>query len=264
MLSRSFVCPILATALSLTVGAYAASLEESEATSQLLQTGRSTFISNCGFCHGSDAQGGSRGLDLVRSELVAADSEGNLIGEVVRQGRTDKGMPAFNTVSGEEIKAIAAYIKQQKELAESANGSRRSVSTQDLLVGDAEAGRQYFQTHCSACHAATGDLAGVSTRYQGLVLLMRMLYPGSESRRAKPPAPKLTVITQDKQRFQGNLAYRDEFTVAMIGQDGHYRSWPTKAVAITIDDPLEAHSQQLRRYTDKNMHDVFAYLHTLK
>ena len=46
--------------------------------------------------------------------------------------------------------------------------------------------------------------------------------------------------------------------------EGWTRSWPVKDVRITIDNPLQAHVDQLGKYTDKDMHDVFAYLQTLK
>ena len=62
----------------------------------------------------------------------------------------------------------------------------------------------------------------------------------------------------------GELAYRDEFTIAVIDDSGRYRSWPTDRVRFTIEDPLEAHVAQLARYTDATMHDVLAYLHTLR
>ena len=47
----------------------------------------------------------------------------------------------------------------------------------DLQTGNAAAGKRYFDTACTQCHSATGDLAGVATRLQGLTLLQRMLYP---------------------------------------------------------------------------------------
>ena len=62
----------------------------------------------------------------------------------------------------------------------------------------------------------------------------------------------------------GRLAYRDEFTIALTDASGWYRSWPTKQVRFTVDDPLQAHVEQLGKYTDADMHDVLAYLQTLR
>jgi cytochrome c oxidase cbb3-type subunit 3 len=63
----------------------------------------------------------------------------------------------------------------------------------------------------------------------------------------------------------GALAYRDEFVIALTDADGWYRSWQVGQVAgVVVDDPLEAHVGQLARYTDADMHDVLAYLQTLR
>jgi cytochrome c oxidase cbb3-type subunit 3 len=227
--------------------------------------GGARFIADCGFCHGRDAQGGSRGLDLTRSELVAADTGGAAIGEVVTRGRVDKGMPAFPALSAADIAGIAAYIKVQKQIAERAEGGRRSVEPADLLAGDATRGRAYFAANCSQCHAADGDLAGVASRLVGLQLVMKMLNPRSGQVPAKPRAqPVLHVTEANGASFSGTLAHRDEFSVALRDADGVYRSWRTDAVTWRVEDPLDAHIAQLPRYTDADMHDVLAFLMTLE
>jgi cytochrome c oxidase cbb3-type subunit 3 len=136
------------------------------------------------------------------------------------------------------------------------------VDESDLQTGNADAGRRYFQAACSKCHSPTGDLAGIATRLRGLQLLQRMLYPGSGGGGAVKPA-KVTVVADGK-TFSGVLAYRDEFTIALTDAEGWYRSWPTRQVKATVDDPLAAHVEQLGKYTDDDMHDVLAFLQTLK
>jgi cytochrome c oxidase cbb3-type subunit 3 len=230
-----------------------------------VEAGRARFAADCGFCHGRDAQGGSRGLDLTRSELVAADTDGTAIGEVVSRGRVDKGMPAFAALGTADLAAIVAYIKTQKQIAESAEGGRRSVEPADLLAGDAARGRVYFDANCAQCHAADGDLAGVATRRVGLQLMMKMLNPRSgPGAQSAGSLPALHVTTADGASFSGALAHRDEFSVAMRDADGVYRSWRTDAVEWRVDDPLEAHIAQIPRYTDGDMHDVMAFLMTLE
>jgi cytochrome c oxidase cbb3-type subunit III len=230
------------------------------APADLVESGRKHFATDCGFCHGRDATGGSKGADLTRSELVAQDVGGNLIGEVIRRGRPDKGMPAFASLAKSELDAIAAFIHSQKLLVESANGQRRTVEPEDLAVGNADAGQRYFQANCQRCHSATGDLAGIGSRLKGLALLRRMLNPGFQRR---APA-MLSVTSPEGRRFVGALAYRDEFTVAMRDDLGVYRSWSTRTVTYSVDDPLEAHVDQLARYTDEDMHNVLAYLQSLR
>jgi cytochrome c oxidase cbb3-type subunit 3 len=209
--------------------------------------------------------GGSSGPDLTHSELVNADKDGNLIGDILRTGRLDKGMPAFANLNARDVGGIVAFIHYQKTVADSAFGQRRSVDANDLSVGNADKGKTYFDKNCSSCHAASGDMAGIGKRFTGLTLLRRMLYPGSETRIATRTKPAtVAVTTNDGQRFSGALTYRDEFTIALRDANGGYHSWPTDKVTFTVDDPLEAHLAQLGRYTDADMHDVYAYLQALK
>jgi len=178
-----------------------------------IKAGETRFVSQCGFCHGRDAAGGETGPDLTRSTLVAEDVRGDKIGPLLRTGRTDKGMPAFD-LKDTELAAIVAFIHDQKTKAESLGGGRRSVEVSDLQTGNAETGRAYFNGAggCTKCHSSTGDFSGLATRLQGLQLLQRMLYPGGR----------------------------------------------------TSTEGLTAHFEQLGKYTDDMMHNVYAYLMTLK
>ena len=232
-----------------------------------VKAGQPIFVAQCGFCHGRDANGGESGPDLTRSQLVAEDVRGDKIGPVVRSGRVDKGMPPFN-LSDSDLAAVVAFIHDAKVKAESLVGDRRTVEVADLQTGNAEAGRQYFNGAggCATCHSPTGDLAGLATRVQGLTLLQRMLYPSGRGGRsgAPPSGPKVTVTLPSGQTVVGRLAYRDEFTVALTDSSGWHRSWPASQVTFTVDDPLQAHVAQLGKYTDQDMHDVLAYLQTLR
>lgn len=182
-----------------------------------IQAGELRFTSQCGFCHGRDAAGGETGPDLTRSTLVAEDNRGDKIGPLVRAGRPDQGMPAFS-LSDTDLAAIVAFIHDQKTKSEALGGGRRSVDAADLATGNAAAGRRYFNGAggCSACHSATRDLAHIASRYKGLALLQRMLYPSGRSGKELP------------------------------------------------DLDLSAHFDQLGKYTDADMHNVYAYLLTLK
>lgn len=230
--------------------------------------GRTLFGAQCGFCHGRDAMGGETGPDLTRSQFVAEDVRGDKIGPLLHTGRPDKGMPAFN-LSESDVASIVAFVHDSKKHVDSLEGNRRTVDVADLQTGDAQAGQDYFNGPggCTKCHSPTGDLAGIATRYQGLQLLQRMLNPTSGRGRggAQAVSPvKVTVTLASGQTVAGTLAYRDEFTIGLRDADGWYRSWPAGAVRFTIDDPLEAHFDQLGKYTDKDMHDVLAYLETLR
>jgi cytochrome c oxidase cbb3-type subunit 3 len=226
-----------------------------------VRAGQPIFSSQCGFCHGRDTMGGETGPDLTRSALVAADVRGDKLAPMVRNGRVDKGMPGFNLNDG-DMAAVVAFIHDAKAKAESLTGGRRAVDLADLQTGNAEAGRTYFNSTCSKCHAPTGDLKGVASRLQGLPLLQRMLYPvqaGGAASRAK-----VTVTRSSGETVAGALAYRDEFTIALTDASGAYRAFSTNQVKFTVDDPLQAHVEQLGKYTDDDMHNVLAYLQTLR
>lgn len=222
------------------------------------QRGGTLFLQQCSFCHGRDAGGGEDGPDLTRSKLVAGDRGGDRIAPVIRNGRVEHGMPRFN-LSEEEMAGVVAFIHAQKTLAESQKGGRRGVDPSDLQTGNAEAGRQYFNGagKCATCHSASGDLAGLATRLEGLKLEERMLYPrGAKAR--------VTVTPAQGGQVTGELAYQDEFTVGMKDSAGHYRSWRTRDIRYTVDDPAQAHVELLAKYTDQDIHNLMAYLQTLR
>lgn len=225
-----------------------------------VQAGQTLFQQNCAFCHGRDAMGGETGPDLTRSKLVLADVGGDKIGEVVRTGRltTEKKMPAFQ-MSDAQITALAAFIHHRVAAAEKMKGGRRGVAVEDLQTGNVAAGKAYFEGAggCAKCHSPTGDLAGIASRYEGLRLEMRMLYPwGAKS--------KVTVTQPDGKSISGILEYKDEFTIGLKDSDGVYHSWPTEKVHFKIDAPVEAHVEQFPKYTDDDIHNLMAYLQTLK
>ena len=229
-----------------------------------VEAGRTRFAAQCGFCHGRDAAGGEGGTDLTRSTLVGEDVRGDKIRPLLRSGRPDKGMPAF-TLPDADLMAIVAFIHDQRAEAAAATGGRRAVEVDDLQTGNAESGKRYFDGACARCHSAADDLKGVATRYEGLPLLQRMLYPGSgRGAGPAPKAPAVRVTLRDGQVVTGTLAYRDEFTISITDAEGRPRSWSTSQVTFTVDDQLQAHAEQLGKYTDADIHDVLAYLQTLR
>jgi alcohol dehydrogenase (cytochrome c) len=228
-----------------------------------IQAGQTAFASRCGFCHGRDAAGGESGPDLTRSVLVAEDVRGDRVAPVVRSGRPDRGMPAF-ALPDADVNAIVAFIHDQKTKAETQEGGRRSVDASDLQTGDAAAGRRYFEGAggCTKCHSATGDLAGVGARLQGLTLLQRMLYP--TPRAGRQSRARATVTLPSGETVAGTLVSRDEFTIAIVDASGQYRSWVAASVKAVVDNPLDAHARLLDTYTDDQIHDVYAYVQTLR
>ena len=255
----------LASALASIAIVWSPSLARAQGDRDAAQPGQSLFSAHCGFCHGRDAAGGETGTDLTSSTLVSEDVDGDKLIPVIRDGRVSKGMPAF-AIGGDDLAAIVGLIHDQKKKAESQPGRRRGVTLEDLHTGDAAAGRAYFHGAggCARCHApggAGGDLAGIASRLQPLALLQRMLFP---TRGERPNPATVTVTPRSGGPVTGRLVHRDEFTIALTDAAGWYRSWPIDRVSVAVDDPLDAHRAQLGKYTEHDMHDVLAYLQTLK
>jgi cbb3-type cytochrome c oxidase subunit III len=224
----------------------------------LAEAGGGLFQQNCAFCHGRDTMGGETGPDLTSSKLVLSDTNGDKISEVVRNGRPEKKMPAFN-FSSQELLSLAAYIHAQGALAASKKGGRRGVTVADLQTGNVESGKAYFNGAggCSKCHSPTGDLAGVATRFEGLKLEERMLYPSGVKSR-------VTVTLPSGKKMNGTLAYQDEFHIGLKDSEGTYHSWPVEKIKFNVVDPLKAHEEQFPKYTDDDVHNLMAYIQTLK
>jgi cytochrome c oxidase cbb3-type subunit 3 len=221
--------------------------------------GKLVFARSCSFCHGRDAAGGESGPDLTRSRLVLRDVRGDKIRAVVHEGRVEKGMPAFPALTVAQVNDVIAFIRDQAKQLNSKPGGRRGVDVADLQTGNVEQGKAYFNGpgKCSSCHSPTGDLAGIATRRQGLELEMQMLYPQNAK-------AKLTVTTKSGETLTGTLSYKDEFHIAMTDSAGWYRSWPISAVQYKIDSPSDAHIEQFEKYTDDDIHNLMAYLQTLR
>jgi len=226
--------------------------------------GQKLFAPTCGFCHGPDGTGKS-GPDLVASALVIRDSGGDLIGRVVHDGRPGKGMPAFASLTGAEIADISAFLHSQIRAA----ANRFAYSFHEVVTGNAQAGEAYFNGagKCNTCHSVTGDLAGIANKFQPPDLQARLVYPGPSfpGFGGPPPKPPMAVVTLPSgETVSGALIARDPFNVTLKDASGSRRLIPVDGSKIEVDDPLKAHKELIDTITDTEMHDLLAYLETLK
>ncbi len=219
--------------------------------------GQTQYTASCGFCHGADATG-ARGPDLLRSPIVAHDVKGNLIGDVVHNGRPDKGMPAL-PLTDAQISDIAAYLHWRIAEGLSSSEVPNGYPAEKLLTGNAQAGKAFFEGEggCTKCHSATGDLANVSGKYSAIDLEAQMLYPEGKFKSAKITLASGEVV-------EGKLEHLDEFSVAVTDSNGWYRAYSRNEVKVEVTDKLAAHRALLDKLTQKQMHDLFAYVHTLE
>ena len=120
-----------------------------------VERGKQLLAEQCGFCHGTNARGGSGGPDLTRSVLVQEDENGKQLGAFLQAGRPDRGMPTFD-LQDAQVQDLAAFLHSAIYL----NSNRRLYKVLDIVVGDPSAGEAYFNGAggCRSCHSPTGDL----------------------------------------------------------------------------------------------------------
>src|SRR5256714_13126474 len=157
--------------------------EHPPAPPEQLAHGEQIFRSNCSFCHGSDARGGETGPNLVRDEVVLRDQRGELMTPIVQNGIPAQGMPKF-ALSAADITDIAAWLHSQPL------SDRGAPSTLDILVGNAKAGEADFNGagHCTQCHSATRDLAGIGSPYEPKTMQNLIVSGGGGRGRRRPAA----------------------------------------------------------------------------
>jgi cytochrome c oxidase cbb3-type subunit 3 len=225
-----------------------------------VERGRKDFVQQCGFCHGEDATGG-RAPDLIRSPLLGHDTNGDEIGPVIRNGRPGTEMPAFPKAN---VSDIAAFLHAQALSALHSSHVPRDYPLEKLLTGNAARGKAFFDANCATCHSVSGDLKGIAGKYSPIDLQSRFLYPAGRRGSSLGARPTADVTLPNGEKLSGKVAHTDEFTVAIVGPDGWYHSYDRDKVKVNLHDPLEGHRKLLYKYTGQDVHDVFAYLESLK
>jgi cytochrome c oxidase cbb3-type subunit 3 len=219
--------------------------------------GQATFQENCAACHGTNATGGM-GPNLIVSSVVRHDIGGDGIGQVVHEGRLDKGMPAFPQISDAQVKEIAAFLHARIDASMRASAGGGSAFSGQLNVGDAGAGKAYFQAHCASCHNPTGDFAGIAKKHDTAELESLMLAP-----KAGPTMGTLTLASGES--IHGTVLHQDEFSYMLRDASGTVHTAAAgHGVRLAVETPLRAHDDLLKIYTNKDIHDVFTYLETLQ
>jgi mono/diheme cytochrome c family protein len=235
----------------------------------LAEKGKDVWIAECVTCHGAQARGTDNGPNLMRSVLFLRDRYGSEIGPFLKKGHPlQTGKPA-SSLTDEQITNIAHFLR--KQLNDTLRGAA-VFTVQNIRSGDAKAGAEYFNGagKCTTCHSATGDLAGIAGKYETVDIQQRMLFPGGGrgGRRGAPPpksAVRVSVTPQGGATVSGVLVYMDDFVVTLQDETGVSRTFRrTPALKVQKTDPLDAHHALLETITDKQIHDVVAYLETLK
>ncbi len=235
----------------------------------IVDRGKALFSVHCSFCHGSDARGGEGGPNLIRAQLVMNDQNGELIAPVVQNGRPDQGMPRID-LNAAQVSDIAAYIHSFRVGGYDASRERPP----SIVVGDAKAGEAYFGSKCGSCHSVTGDLKGFGAKFADPKALQQtwLMPGGGRGGFGAAPAPvnvpptTVTVTYAGGKKVEGRLTRIDDFLVTLTEADGTPRTIRRDGDTpkVEIHDPLVPHKELLRTYSDKDIHDITAYLVTVK
>ena len=232
--------------------------------------GKATYAAQCITCHGSKGRGTEQGPDLVRSLVVLHDRYGSEIGPYLAKGHPMQSKMPSSSLTKAQVEDLSHFLHQKVEDT-LRTGPYNSVL--NVLTGDPKAGEQYFNGagKCSTCHSVTGDLKGIATRYDPPTLQLKTVFPQTVAfgRRRKNAAGKkpvtVSVTPPGGQTVEGELLEMDDFNVSLRDASGEYRTVPlTPGTKLEKHDPYAAHEALLDQYTDRDIHNVVAYLETLK
>jgi mono/diheme cytochrome c family protein len=231
--------------------------------------GRHVWATECITCHGAQARGTENGSNLIRSSLVLHDRFGNLLGPFLKKGHPMQSGTPGSSLTDTQVVDLTHFLRQR--IDDSLRGSA-VFTEQDVLTGDPKAGAAYFngEGKCATCHsAAANSLDGIASRLSGPVdVQQRMLFPGGRggrSGRAGPAAVTVTMTPASGPPISGTLVEMDDLFVTYRDASGAIRVIRrVPMLKIVKTDPLQAHHELLDRITDKNIHDLVAYLETMK
>lgn len=220
--------------------------------------GEPLYQRNCAFCHGPQGRGATA-PSLITSDVVLDDTRGEQLASFLQKGRPEKGMPAFATVPDNQLRNIAEFLHLQVD--EIAN--RGAYHLLNILVGNADQGRAYVSSHCASCHT-TASFAHIASRFRSPEQLQRgWIWPS----RSHDPALAIaaTVTLPGGSTMTGRVTQVSDFRITLVdGSGASHAIDRTPGVRVTMHDPLAAHQALLMTLTNSAMHDVTAYLETLR
>lgn len=221
--------------------------------------GRKTWAMECINCHGATARGTDKGSNLVRSDMAWSDRYGSDFYPLLQKGHPMQSGAASTSLSKTQVEDLSHFIHQQ--LYETLRGSTL-MDVKNILTGNVQEGAAFFNGagKCTTCHSATGDLAGYGGTATPVNIQQRFMFP-----RLRKQKVTITVTPANGAAMTGTPAHIDDFDVALRDEQGAYHSWKrSTSLKVTQNDPLKAHHELLDKITDKNMHDIVAYLESLK
>lgn len=232
--------------------------------------GKTLYEINCRGCHGADLRGGDLGgPNLLRSQVALSDLHGELIVPIIQGGRQKQGMPKIG-ISVADSEAVAAYVRTVIGGIQRQGAPPTEKEPPNIVIGNASDGKAYFQAKCSGCHSVTGDLQAIAKKYPDPKKLQTTWVAGGREQEVEGAAGPRTVTAQitlpSGESVSGKLLHIDDFLVVLQLPDGTEHSYERQGDTpkVVVHDPMQGHRDLLTQYTDKDIHDVTAYLVTLK
>lgn len=239
-----------------------------QAAPDVIARGKVIYDANCASCHAADMRGTDKGINIIRTQVVLDDDTGERIGPILKAGHPAADKKVYNFDAG-QLTDLAGYIHTQR--AQGYDASRNRPDS--VLVGNATAGEAAFKARCGSCHSVTGDLKGLGSKFGDAQTLQNTwIMPGGGGRggfgggTTNVPPATVTVTMANGKKLEGRLGRIDDFIVILTDADGVSHTIPRDGDVpkVEIHDPLAAHRQLMRVYTDKEIHDITAYLVTVK
>jgi len=236
--------------------------------------GKTLYDVDCQKCHGADLRGNLQGgTSLLRSGVVLSDQRGELIAPIIAGSMSASGMPG-RQMPAADVRAIAEYL-HAVVATEKTQGSPPApgIPAPSALVGDATAGKVYFDAHCASCHSVTGDLQGFGAKYPDAKAAQNRWVSGGGSGRGRGAGGAadrrtvtVTVTPPTGPAVEGPLVQLDDFLVSLTMPDGSIQTFRRdgNVPKVEVKDPMQGHKTLLDTLKNKDMHDVTAYLETLK
>lgn len=230
------------------------------------ERGRRVWAAECITCHGTYARGTDNGANLIQSVLILRDRYGSELGPFLRKGHPLQSGGSSAAILQAQVAELSHFIHER--LYDTLRGSP-IFQPGNVVTGDARDGAAFFNGagKCGTCHSPTGDLARIGSRYDPITLQGRFLFPraGGRGGRGGGKQMTITVTPPDRPAVTGVPIVFSDFHISLRDAAGDFHSFArTPSLKVVRNDPFAVHDELLDLYTDKNMHDVLAYLVTLK
>jgi mono/diheme cytochrome c family protein len=213
----------------------------------------------CAFCHGQQARGAT-GSSLITSDEVLGDDHGEHLVAFLKKGRPEKGMPAFATMADGELKDISEFIHLRVEDV----ANRGTYRVLNILVGNAAKGHDYVEAHCISCHKAEA-FAHIGGKFRSPDQLQRGWIWPARGTGENALTVNATVDMPGGGTIAGRVAQVSDFRITLIDGTGQPRTIERRAaVKVLMRDPLAAHQEMIMTLSNDDMHNVTAYLDSLK